>query len=62
VWFGKRLAPVGLTINYDLAPDGKRFAALMPTEGQEPQENQRHVMVALNFFDEVRRHVAGKGE
>jgi serine/threonine-protein kinase len=60
VWFGKRLAPVGLTSNYDLAPDGKRIAALMPAEGQEPQENQRHVMVAPNFFDEVRRRVGGQ--
>jgi Tol biopolymer transport system component len=60
VWFGKQLATLGLTINYDLAPDGKRFAALMPAESQEPQENQRHVMVAPNFLDEVRRRVAGQ--
>jgi serine/threonine-protein kinase len=62
VWFEKQLANTGLTINYDLAPDGKRFAVLMPAKGQETQENQRHVMLSVNFFDEVRRRVGGPGK
>jgi hypothetical protein len=62
VWFGKQLANVGLTINYDLAADGKRFAVLVPARGQETQENQKHVMLAVNFFDEVRRRVGGPGK
>jgi serine/threonine-protein kinase len=58
VWFGKHLANLGLTINLDLAPDGKRFAVLMPAESPEPRETQSHVMLAINFFDEIRRRVA----
>jgi len=41
--------------NYDLAPDGKRIAALMPAEAQEGQKAQNHVIFQENFFDEVRR-------
>jgi Tol biopolymer transport system component len=37
VWFGKKLANLGLTINLDLAPDGKRLAVLMPAENPEPR-------------------------
>jgi hypothetical protein len=62
LWFDKQLANTGLTINYDLAPDSQRFAVLMPARGQETQENQRHVMLAVNFFDEVRRRVGGSGK
>src|SRR5262249_9520961 len=32
VWFGKRLANVGLGVNLDLASDGKRFVVLMPAD------------------------------
>jgi Tol biopolymer transport system component len=59
-WVGKPLASVRLAANFDLAPDRKRFLALMPPEGAAPREAQSHVMVVLNFFDEVRRRVAGK--
>jgi serine/threonine-protein kinase len=62
IWVGKPLASVGLASNYDLAPDGKRFLVLMPAEGAEPRETQHHVMLALNFFDEVRRRLAGAGK
>src|SRR5207245_992659 len=58
VWFGKQLANTGLAINFDLAPDGKRFVVLMPAESPEPRESQSHVMIVTNFFDEVRRRVA----
>jgi hypothetical protein len=57
-WFGKTLANVGIVRNFDLAPDGKRFVALMPTETQEPREAQSHVTLVTNFFDEVRRRMA----
>ena len=62
VWFGKRLANMGLAINYDLAPDGKRFVVLMPAESPEPRETQNHVTLIVNFFDEVRRRVAAPGK
>jgi hypothetical protein len=54
-WSGKSLADLGMTPNFDLVPDGKRFAALMPATGPEPQEMRHHVTLLLNFFDEVRR-------
>jgi serine/threonine-protein kinase len=60
VWFEKELANVGMAVNFDLAPDGKRFAVLMPAESPEPRETQNHVTLVVNFFDEVRRRVAGQ--
>jgi serine/threonine-protein kinase len=62
VWYGKPLASVGLATNFDLAPDGKRFLVLMPPEGAARRETQSHVILALNFFDEVRRRVATRGK
>jgi serine/threonine-protein kinase len=62
VWFGKQLANIGLTLNLDLAPDGKRFAVVMPAESPEPPEAQNHVIMMVNFFDEVRRRVAAQGK
>jgi hypothetical protein len=61
VWFGKQLANLGVGVNVDLAPDGKRFVVLMPAESPEPREMQSHVMLVVNFFDEVRRRVAAQG-
>ena len=58
VWVGKPLANVGLALNLDLAPDGKRFIVLMPAESTEARESKNHVMLITNFFDEVRRRVA----
>jgi serine/threonine-protein kinase len=59
VWFTKPLANNGLGGNFDLAPDGKRFMVLMPVESKDPRETQGHVTLVTNFFDEVRRRVAG---
>jgi serine/threonine-protein kinase len=61
-WFGKRLADVGMTPNLDLDPDGRRFIALMAAETTETRDNQSHVTLCWNFFDEVRRRVAGQGK
>ena len=58
VWSGKQLANIGLSPNFDLAPDGKRFVVLTPAESPEPRETQSHVSLVVNFFDEVRRRVA----
>ena len=54
-WSKTRLFDTGLTQNFDLAPDGQRFAVLMPAE---PGAAQLQTMLILNFFDEVRRRVA----
>jgi serine/threonine-protein kinase len=56
VWSEKQLANVLLNgTNFDLAPDGKRIAALMPLDTPEDQKAQSHVIFLENFFDEVRR-------
>src|SRR5712692_10007581 len=55
LWSEKRLANAGLDANYDLAPDGKRIAALIPAETAVGQRAQSHVIFLENFFDEVRR-------
>ena len=62
VWSERRLFNTGLVQNFDLAPDGKRFAVLMSAQGADPRETQRGVMLVLNFFDEVRRRVAAAGK
>jgi len=58
VWSEKKIADIGLISNYDLAPDGKRIAALMPVDTAEDQRAQSHVIFLENFFDEVRRRTA----
>jgi serine/threonine-protein kinase len=56
VWSGKRIAD-SQVINYDVAPDGKHIAAIMPAEAPEAQLEQGRVTFLLNFFDELRRRV-----
>ena len=61
LWSEKALANTVVTIrNVDLAPDGKRVVALMPTEGSEVQQAQHHVVFLENFFDELRRRAPVK--
>jgi Tol biopolymer transport system component/predicted Ser/Thr protein kinase len=56
VWSEKRIADTGLGgINYDVAPDGRRIAALMPADTPETQKAQNHVIFLENFFDELHR-------
>ncbi len=62
VWSERQLANTGLTLNFDLAPDGKRFAVLMPADAPEPRETRSHITLVLNFFDEVRRRVGSGGK
>jgi predicted Ser/Thr protein kinase len=58
LWSDKRPGgAVNSVKNVDLAPDGKRVAALMPVAGQESQQSQNHVIFLENFFDELRRRV-----
>jgi hypothetical protein len=59
MWFERQLAgQVNLGRNVDLAPDGKRIAALMPPETAAGQKAQNHAIFLENFFDEVRRRTA----
>jgi hypothetical protein len=58
IWSEKRLANLGgLFKNFDLAPDGRRIAALIPVENDETQKARNHVVFLQNFFDELRRRV-----
>lgn len=58
VWSEKPLADVGIQSTFDLAPDGKRIAALMPAETPQAQQAQNQVIFLENFGDEVRRRTA----
>lgn len=58
VWVETELANVGLSINFHLAPDQKRFLVTMPLESTEPPETRSHLTLVANFFDEVRRRAA----
>ena len=56
LWSGRQLAnPVNTSKNIDLAPDGKRFAVIMPVEQPGSQQARSRVTFIENFFDEVRR-------
>jgi Tol biopolymer transport system component len=59
IWSEKRLANIGLAMNFDLAPDG-RVAAFMPVEQPGEQKAENHVTFMLNFFDEMRRRLGSK--
>jgi Tol biopolymer transport system component len=56
-WAETRLADVGLNLNYDIHPDGKRIVALMPVESAGGQKAETHVTILFNFLDELRRRV-----
>jgi Tol biopolymer transport system component/predicted Ser/Thr protein kinase len=49
--------PVPLQWDFDLAPDGKRFAVIPRPEAASEQKGSVHVTVLLNFLDELRRRV-----
>ena len=60
VWSETRLlSAAGLSV-YDLAPDGKRLAAILASDqaGGEPT----HLTFLLNFFDELRRRAPAGGK
>ena len=63
-WSEKRLLNIAdfATGNFDVTPDGKRVAALMPVETPEFQQAQNHVVLLVNFFDELRRRVPVGGK
>ena len=58
---GKELASfhghVRKVMSVAVAPDGKRVAALMPVDTPEARRSQNHVILLMNFFDELRRRV-----
>jgi eukaryotic-like serine/threonine-protein kinase len=62
LWSDRRLFNQGVLPSFDLAPDGKRFAVVLPRDGDQPRPDASHVTLLLNFFDEVRRRVAAQGK
>jgi serine/threonine-protein kinase len=60
VWSETRLLNAGGASVYDLAPDGKRLAAILASDqaGGEPT----HLTFLLNFFDELRRRAPAGGK
>jgi Tol biopolymer transport system component/predicted Ser/Thr protein kinase len=59
LWSAKKLVAgrVNSIKNVDLAPDGKRFAVLLPADTPESRRTLNHVIFLENFFDELRRRV-----
>jgi serine/threonine-protein kinase len=59
-WSERRLADIPVS-PYDLAPDGKRFAVVLPADvnAEEKQTPTGSITVLLNFFDELKRRVPG---
>jgi serine/threonine protein kinase/Tol biopolymer transport system component len=55
VWYEKGLGKFAESINYDLAPDGKRFAVILDTEEARESKPITSITVLVNFFDELRR-------
>ena len=58
LWSPRRTwGPMGYPVpNIDLAPDGKRFAVILPTGQDVDSKPQTHVVLLLNFLDELQRH------
>ena len=54
LWSEARITGLGASINFDVAPDGKRLAVLMAPENAGASR-PTHVTFLLNFFDELRR-------
>jgi serine/threonine-protein kinase len=57
VWSPTQLGNTGQTTNLGIAPDGLRFAVLMPFQGQASSADLRHATLVLNFLDELQRRV-----
>jgi len=57
VWSDPQLRNLSGALNYDLAPDGKRFAVLPSLNISSEETGDVHVTFLLNFFDELRRRV-----
>ena len=54
--------PVPTKVDFDLAPDGKRFAVVEPVGAAEDEQTGTQVTFLLNFFDELRRKAPASGK
>ena len=55
-WSARRLVEAGEFQNFDLTPDGKRFAALLAPEALDEKPDTQMIFL-FNFFDKLRRRV-----
>ena len=55
MWSDQQLHDLGGNLNYDLAPDGKRFAIFPELKAPTAEKGDVHMNFLLNFFDELRR-------
>jgi hypothetical protein len=60
-WTGVRLADTGVINNFDVASDGTRVLALLPSDRDEDRRIRNQVTIVLNFNEEVRRRVSQAG-
>jgi serine/threonine-protein kinase len=63
-WTDKPLLYLGSppVYTYDVAPDGKRLAVVLYSDGTTDEKPITHVTFLLNFFDELRRQVPAGGK
>jgi eukaryotic-like serine/threonine-protein kinase len=61
LWSDQQLQDLSGSLNYDLAPDGKRFAIFPELKALEEKGNV-HVTFLENFFDELRRRAPAGGK
>lgn len=57
VWSETRVADLGVNRAYDLAPDGKRFAAILNADQAGESTRRARVAVVVNFADELRQRL-----
>jgi len=55
VWAGKLATGDDGVVWFDLAPDGKRVAVVVPMATPEAPKPEHEVTFLFNFFDELRR-------
>jgi len=56
VWSDHQIFASGRS-NLDIAPDGKRFVVFEEPQAPEPGKNSLHVVLLLNFLDELKRRI-----
>jgi hypothetical protein len=62
VWSETRLVIAGTFSQYDVAPDGKRLAAMLVSNEAIGQKPVTHLTFLLNFSDELQRRAPAGGK
>ncbi len=57
LWSDQQLQNLSGGLNFDVAPDGKRFAVFPKPSTPAEDKGSVHMTFLLNFFDELRRRV-----